>query len=93
MRDFRPYISRGSDFDSPAQKKIAVAVQRGVNDYGDRETDVTRTQHRSRQLVAIRIQRGSAAVKTVARRHIDRQPVTTSSATSNAIRLLGLGRF
>ena len=49
-------------FTPSAQKKIAVAVQRGVNDYGDRETDVTRTQHRSRQLVAIRIKRGSAAV-------------------------------
>jgi len=36
------------------KKKIAVAVPRGGNDYGDQETDVTRTQNKSRQLVATR---------------------------------------
>jgi hypothetical protein len=36
----------------PGKKKIAVAVQRGVNDDGDQETDETCTQHKSRQLVA-----------------------------------------
>lgn len=74
---------------SMREKKIAVAVQRGVNDDGDRETDVLRTQHGLRQLVADSIRHRSTREGPTAEPN-HRPPATSNAAIHFQIRFYGL---
>ncbi len=71
-----------------AREKIAVAVQRGVNDDGDQGTDVICTQHRLRQLVAIRTRRFEGHI--IGPRSIHRFVAGPSAASKLRIQLSGI---